>query len=132
WELAFRDRTDVTQVEARSVDAISVAVVLIVPFVMTDVAADLGMPMVRVGSVGILAFVYSMVLASDPRGTVRAVLAANLGVFALGALLGALEAYVFGDFRPATVARSAAFFAAVLLLVMTYMRVHSHGQIARG
>ena len=130
--LAFRDRADLTRVEARSVDAISVAALLIVPFVITDLASDLGVPMVRVGSVGILTFVYSMVLASEPRGSVRAVLAANLGVIAIATLLGALEAYVIGDLRTATVARSAAFFAVILLLVMVHTRVHSHGQITRG
>lgn len=130
--LVLRDRADLTRVETRSLDAISMAVVLIVPFVMTDLAADLGVRMVRVGSVGILAFVHSMVLASEPRGSARAVLAANLGVIGLATLLGGLEAYVIGDVRAPTVARSAAFFAAILLLMMVYTRVHSHGQISRG
>ncbi len=130
--LLFRDRADLTRVEARSVDAISMAVILLVPFVMTDLAADLAIPMVRVGSVGVLAFVYNMVLASEPRGSLRAVLVANLGVLAIAVLLGGLEAYVIGDLRAPTVARGAAFFAAILLLAMVYARVHSHGQVARG
>jgi hypothetical protein len=130
--LAFRDRSDLTAIEDRAADAIAVAVVLIVPFVMTDLATDLGFHTVRVGSVGILMFVHATVIASEPRGTARTVLAGHLMVIGLATLLGAIEAYVIGDLRPATVARSGSFFACILLLIMIYLRVHAHGQIARG
>lgn len=130
--LALRDRGELTPVENRSVDAIAVGVALIVPFVMTDLATDLGLSMVRMGSVGILMFVHATVVASEPRGTARTVLANLLTVIVLSTLLGAIEAYVIGDLRWATVARSGAFFGCILLLVMIYVRVHAHGQMARG
>lgn len=129
---AFRDRGDLTAIENRAVDATAVAVVLIVPFVMTDLATDLGLRLVRVGSVGFLIFVHATVIASEPRGTARTVLAVHLAVIGLSALLGAIEAYLIGDLRPATVAHGAAFFACLLLLMLTYLRVHTHRQIARG
>src|SRR5205823_5579671 len=57
--IVFRDRGDLTPVEDRSVGAIAVAVLFIVPFVATDLATDIGLYMVRVGSVGILMFVHA-------------------------------------------------------------------------
>lgn len=130
--LALRDRADFTAIEGRAANAIAVAVVLIIPFVITDLAADLGIQMVRVGSVGILIFVHATTVASEPRGTARGLLARQLGVLAIATALGAIEAYVIGDFRPATIARGGSFFACVLLLIMIYLRVHAHRQIARG
>src|SRR6266498_1486004 len=130
--IVLRDRADLTPVEDRSLGAIAIAVMLIVPFVATDLATDLGLAMVRVGSVGILMFVHATVVASDPRGNARAVLTSDLAVLALATLFGALQAYVFSDLRPATVARSAALFACILLLAMIHTRVRAHRQIARG
>ena len=130
--IVFRDRTDFAPVEDRSVGAIAVAVVLIAPFIATDLASDLGLRMVRVGSVGILIFVHAIVVASEPRSNARTMFSAILAVIASAALLGALQAYVIGDTRPATVARSAAMFACITLLVMIHTRVRAYGQIARG
>jgi hypothetical protein len=103
-----------------------------VPFVITDLVTDLGLPMVRVGSVGILMFVHATTVASETRGTARGLFVRQFGVIALSSVLGAIEAYVIGDFRPATIARSGSFFACIVLLSMIYLRVHSHRQIARG
>jgi len=99
---------------------------------MTDLATDLGLPMVRVGSVGILMFAFATVIAAEPRATVGAVVNAHLRVIGLSAALGAIEAYVIGDLRAATVARTGAFFACFLLLTMIYLRVHTHRQMSRG
>jgi len=130
--IVFHDRADFAPIEGRAVAAIAVAVVLIVPFVATDLAADLGLHMARVGSVGILIFVHAIVVASEPRSNAPRLLVANLAVIAIAALLGAIQSYVIGDVRPATVARSAAMFACIILLVMIHSRVHAYGQIARG
>jgi hypothetical protein len=130
--IVFRDRADLAPVEERSVAAIAVAVVMIVPFVATDLATDVGLRMVRVGSVGILMFVHAIVVASEPRGNARWLLIANLAVIAIAALLGALQAYVIGDLRDATIARSASMFACIILLVMIHTQVYAHGQIGRG
>ncbi|HTM58360.1 MAG TPA: hypothetical protein VL123_08085, partial [Candidatus Udaeobacter sp.] len=130
--IVFRDPADFAAVEDRAVAAIAVAVVMIVPFVATDLAADLGLHMVRVGSVGILIFVHAIVVAQEPRSNARRLLVANLAVIALATLLGALQAYVIGDFRAATVARAGSMFACIILLVMIHTRVHAHGQVARG
>jgi hypothetical protein len=130
--IVFRDRADFAAIEDRAVAAIAVAVVMIVPFVATDLAADLGLSMVRVGSVGILIFVYAIVVASEPRGDARRLSIAALAVIALATLLGALQSYVIGDFRTATIARSGSMFACIILLVMIHTRVYAHGQVARG
>ena len=130
--IVFHDRADLAPIEERAVGAIAVAVALILPFVATDLAADLGLRMARVGSVGILIFVHAMVVASEPRSNARTMLSANLAVIACATLLGALQAYVIGDWRAATIARSAAMFACIVLLVMIHTRVRAHGQIARG
>lgn len=130
--IVFRDRADFAPVEDRAVAAIAVAVVLIVPFIATDLASDLGLRMVRVGSVGILIFVHAIVVASEPRSNARALLVANLAVIAIAVLLGAIQAYVIGDLRAATIARSASLFACIILLVMIHTRVYAHGQLARG
>ncbi|MGH7741377.1 MAG: hypothetical protein ACRENS_05075 [Candidatus Eiseniibacteriota bacterium] len=129
--ILFRDQSDLSPVENRSLGAISVAVVLIVPFVATDLAADLGLNMVRVGSVGFLLFVHATVVASEPRGSARTVLREHLSVLITAAGLGAMLAYVVNDLRPATAARSASFFACSLLLVMIYNRVRSNRALAR-
>jgi hypothetical protein len=130
--IVFRDRADLAPIEERAVGSIAVAVVLIVPFVATDLAADLGLAMVRVGSVGFLMFVHAIVVASEPRSNARTLLSVNLAVIAGATLLGALQAYVIGDWRAATIARSAAMFACIVLLVMIHARVRTHGQMARG
>jgi hypothetical protein len=130
--IVFRDRRDLAPVEERSIGAIAVAVVLIAPFIATDLASDLGMRMARVGSVGILIFVHAIVVASEPRSNARTMLSAILAVIASAVLLGALQAYVFGDTRPATVGRSIAMFACIILLVMIHTRVRSYGQVTRG
>jgi len=130
--IVFRDRADLTPVEDRAAGTIAVAVALIVPFVITDLARDLGLHVVRVGSVGILMFVHATVVASEPRGDARTVLAGDLAVIGLAALWGTVQAYVIGDLRLATVERGAALFACVLLLVMIHSRVRAHRQIARG
>src|SRR5260221_11600137 len=69
--ILFRDPSDLSPVENRSLGAISVAVVMIVPFVATDLAADLGLHMVRVGSVGFRLFLPATLGASDPHGHAR-------------------------------------------------------------
>lgn len=129
--LLFRDQSDLSPVENRSLGAISVAVVLIVPLVATDLAADLGLQMARVGSVGLLLFVHATVVASEPRGSARTILREHLSVLAAAAAFGALLAYLFTDPRPATIARCASFFACSLLLVMIYNRVRSNRALAR-
>jgi len=130
--IVFRDRRDLAPVEDRSVGAIAVAVVLIAPFIATDLASDLGLRMARVGSVGILIFVHAIVVASEPRSNARTMFSANLAVIASSVVLGALQAYVIGDTRPATLARSIAMFACIILLVMIHTRVRAYGQISRG
>src|SRR5439155_24386824 len=130
--MVFRDRADLTPVGDRAAGTTAVAVALIVPFVVTDLARDLGLHVVRVGSVGILMFVHATVVASEPRGNARTVLAGDLAVIGLAALWGTVQAYVIGDLRLATVERGAALFACVLLLVMIHSRVRAHRQIARG
>jgi len=130
--LFLRDRSDLTEVENRAADAVGVAVAMIVPFVMTDLLTDLGLPMVRVGSVGILMFAFATVVAAEPRATVGAVVNTHLRVIGLSIALGAIEAWVIGDVRTATVARTGAFFACFLLLTMIYLRVHTHRQLSRG
>jgi hypothetical protein len=72
------------------------------------------------------------VVAAEPRATVGSMVNDHLRVIGLATALGALEAYVIGDLRPATAARTGAFFACFLLLVMIYLRVHTHRQISRG
>lgn len=130
--IVFRDHADFAPVEDRSLAAIAVAVLLIVPFVATDLATDLGLRMVRVGSVGILIFVHAIVVASEPRSNARGLLIANLAVIALATVLGVVQAYVIADLREATIARSASLFACIILLVMIHTRVHAHGQLTRG
>jgi len=130
--IVFRDRADLSPIEDRAVGAIAVAVVLIVPLVATDLATDVGLRMVRVGSVGFLIFVHAVVVASEPRSNARTMLTMNLAVLALATLLGAIEAYVISDVRPATVARAGSLFACIMLLVMIHARVRTHGQLARG
>jgi hypothetical protein len=130
--IVFRDRADLTPVEDRAASAIAVAVMMIFPFVVTDLASDLGLQVARVGSVGILMFVHATVVASEPRGSARSVFAGHLAVIGLATVSGAIQAYVIGDMSPATVARSAAVFACILLLVMIHTRVRAHDQIGRG
>lgn len=129
--IVFRDQSDLTPVENRSLGALSVAVVMIVPFVATDLAADLGLNMVRVGSVGFLMFVHAIVVASEPRGSAGTVLREHLTVLVASAGLGAVLAYLVADPRVATAARCASFFACSLLLVMIYNRVRSNRALAR-
>ena len=129
--IVFRDQSDLSPVENRSLGAISVAVVMIVPFVATDLAADLGLNMVRVGSVGFLMFVHATVVASEWHGRARTVLREHVGVLVASTALGALLAYLVSDPRPATIARSASFFAVSLLNVMIYTRVRSNRVLAR-
>jgi len=130
--IVFRDRADLAPIEDRSVGAIAVAVVLIVPLVATDLVSDLGLHMVRVGSVGFLIFVHAVVVASEPRSNARTMFSQILAVIALATLLGAVEAYVISDVRVATVARAGSLFACIMLLVMIHSRVHLRAQHARG
>jgi hypothetical protein len=130
--LLLRDRADLTAIENRAANAIAAAVVLLVPFLMTDFATDLGLEMVRVGSIGILMFAYATVIAAEPRGTTRTVLTYHLSVIGIATAMGALEAYMIGDLRLATIARAGSFFACVVLVFMIYLRVHTHTQITRG
>ena len=129
--ILFRDPSDLSPVENRSLGAISVAVVMIVPFVATDLAADLGLHMVRVGSVGFLLFVHATLVASEPHGHARTVLREHLAVLAAATTFGVLLSYLVTDLRVATVARSASFFACSLLLVMIYTRVRANRVLAR-
>lgn len=130
--ILFRDRADLTPIEDRAVAAVAVGVALIVPLVLTDLAADLGMPMVRVGSVGILILVHAIVVASEPRTRAGRLLVTHLGVIAAAAVLGLVQAYVMGDLRAATIARSGSMFACITLLVMIHTRVHALGPVPRG
>lgn len=130
--IVFRDRGDLAPIEDRAAAGIAVAVVLTFPFVVTDLASDLGLHMVRVGSVGILIFVHAIVVGSEPRSNARRLFLTNLAVIALATLLGVTQAYVIGNLSAATIARSAALFACIILLVMIHTRVHFHGQLARG
>lgn len=130
--IVFRDRADLTPVEDRAAGAIAVAVIMIFPLVVTDLASDLGLHVARVGSVGILMLVHAMVVASEPHGSARTVFVRHLAVIGLATGFGAVQAYVIGDLHPATVARSAAVFGCILMLVMIHTRVRAQYHIGRG
>ena len=129
--ILFRDRDDLSPGENRSLGAISVAVVMIVPFVATDLAADAGLSIVRIGSVGFLMFVHATVVASEAHGRARTVLREDIGVVVVSGALGWVLAWLMNDVRWATVARSASFFACSLLSVMIYTRVRANRVLSR-
>jgi len=128
--LLFRDHGDLGAVESRAVHIVTIAVVLMVPFVLTDVATDLGMNMVRVGSVGILLFVYATVAASGST-LPRTVLAETFAVLAVSWAVGAGHAWLIHDPRAATVGRSFSFFACLLFVVILHARIRAQRMIAR-
>lgn len=116
--VALRDRAALSPAENRAVDRVGLALLVIVPLLVTDYRVLVDGP-VRLGGVGILALTWFAVTADRPGGT-RTILAVALAALAVTLALAAMVPLGAADLaRAGTVTFSLGLLAALALAAIT-------------
>lgn len=130
--LFFRDRSDLSAVENRLVDGTAIAIALVVPFLLTDLLRDLGAPVARVGTVGVLVLIFALMRFGEKRGRRTAVLKETLGALLLGLGAAGVHLAVVPATDMSSLARSFALMATIVLLLLIRQRLQASALRERG
>jgi len=127
--ISTRDRNQLSQIENRMVDSLRLGAVLCAPFFLTDLFADMGASIPRLGTCGAMILVYTFSRVSSQNDTFD-IVAKEIGKSAAFAVLTGLFLWTWGGNQGAEPSvvyflRSFAFCFSITLLLLIRSRMRS-------